>query len=137
VPGGLKSHPIQRNLKKKKLHKALIKSVMTYACPEWEFSADTTHILKLRRLQNKVFPNTGRFPKYTPVRELHVILQVPYTRIYDYVTKWFRQQAEVIQNHENAHVRDIGKGKNDTVNVRSLSLAAVKRTIVQVTRQPL
>jgi hypothetical protein len=28
------------------LHKALIKSVMTYACPAWEFSADT-HLIKL------------------------------------------------------------------------------------------
>jgi hypothetical protein len=33
--------------------------------------------------------------------------QVPY--INDYITKLCRQQAEVIQNHENANVRDIGK----------------------------
>jgi hypothetical protein len=35
--------------------------------------------------------------------------RVPY--VYDYVMKLCRQQAEVIQNHENANVRDIGKGK--------------------------
>jgi hypothetical protein len=35
------------------LHKALINSVMTYACPFWEIEADT-HLLKLQRLQNKV-----------------------------------------------------------------------------------
>jgi hypothetical protein len=29
--------------------------------------------------------------------------------IYDYTMKLFRQQAEVIQNHENSNVRDIGK----------------------------
>jgi hypothetical protein len=34
------------------LHKTLISSVMTYACPAWEFAADT-HLLKLQRLQNK------------------------------------------------------------------------------------
>jgi nitrate reductase alpha subunit len=34
---------------------------------------------------------------------------VPY--IYDYITKLYRQQAEVIQNHVNANVRDIGKGE--------------------------
>jgi hypothetical protein len=34
-------------------HKALIRSVLTYACPAWEFAADT-HLLKLQRLQNKV-----------------------------------------------------------------------------------
>jgi hypothetical protein len=31
--------------------KALIRSVMTYACPAWELAADT-HLLKLRRLQD-------------------------------------------------------------------------------------
>jgi hypothetical protein len=35
--------------------------------------------------------------------------QVPY--ISDYKTKLCRQRAEVIQNHENANVRDIGKGE--------------------------
>jgi hypothetical protein len=33
------------------LHKALITSVMTSACPAWEFAADT-HLLKLQRRQN-------------------------------------------------------------------------------------
>jgi hypothetical protein len=31
--------------------------------------------------------------------------------VYDYVTKLYRQQAEVIQNHENANVRNIGQSK--------------------------
>jgi hypothetical protein len=31
--------------------------------------------------------------------------------IYDYITKLCRQQAEVIQNHENADVRNIGQGE--------------------------
>jgi ribosome-binding factor A len=31
------------------LHKALIRSVMTYACPACEFAADT-HLIKLQRL---------------------------------------------------------------------------------------
>jgi hypothetical protein len=35
------------------LHNALIRSLMTYACPAWEFEADT-HLLKLQRLQNKL-----------------------------------------------------------------------------------
>jgi hypothetical protein len=34
------------------LHKALIKSVMTYVSPAWEFVADI-HLMKLQRLQNK------------------------------------------------------------------------------------
>jgi hypothetical protein len=44
-----------------------------------------------------------------PVREIHKAFQVPC--IYDFIMKLCRQQAEVIQNHENANVRDIGKGE--------------------------
>jgi hypothetical protein len=33
--------------------KALIRSIMTYACPTWEYAADA-HLLKLQRLQNRV-----------------------------------------------------------------------------------
>jgi hypothetical protein len=32
------------------LHKALIRSVMTYACPAWEFAVGS-HLLKLQQLQ--------------------------------------------------------------------------------------
>jgi hypothetical protein len=35
--------------------------------------------------------------------------KLPY--IYDYITKLCRQQSEVIQNHENADVRNIGEGE--------------------------
>jgi hypothetical protein len=87
-------------------HKALIRSVMTYACPAWKFAADT-HILTLQRLQNQVLSTTDTFPKCTRLRELHIALKVPY--IYDFITKLCRQQAEVIQSHGNANVRDIGK----------------------------
>jgi hypothetical protein len=31
--------------------------------------------------------------------------------VYDYITKSCRQQAEIIQNHENENVRYIGKGE--------------------------
>jgi hypothetical protein len=65
--------------------------------------------MKLKRLQNKVLRTIGNVPRRTPVRELHKALKIPY--ICDYVTKLCRQQAEVIQNHENINVRDIGKGE--------------------------
>jgi hypothetical protein len=35
-------------------------------------------------------------------------LKLPY--IYDYITKVSRQHAEVIYNHENANIRNIGQG---------------------------
>jgi hypothetical protein len=49
-----KSERLSANIKLT-LHKALIRSVMTYACPVWEFAAEC-HLLKLQRLQNKVLP---------------------------------------------------------------------------------
>jgi hypothetical protein len=45
----------------------------------------------------------------TLVRELHKAFNITY--IYDYVTKLCRQQAEDIQNHENANVLNIGQGE--------------------------
>jgi hypothetical protein len=50
------------------LHKALIRSVMTYACRAWEFAVDT-HFWKLQRLQNKVLRTTGKFSRCIPVHE--------------------------------------------------------------------
>jgi hypothetical protein len=38
---------------------------------------------------------------------LHKAFSIQY--IYDYITKLSRQKAEVIQNHENANVRNIGQ----------------------------
>jgi hypothetical protein len=77
---------------------------MTYASHTWEFEADT-HLMKLQRLQNKVLRTTGKFPRRTPVREMHMALKLPY--VYDYMAKLCRQQAKVIQNHENENVRSI------------------------------
>jgi hypothetical protein len=81
---------------------------MTYASPAWEFEANT-HLLKLQRFQNKVIRTIGNFPRRMPVRELHEAFNIPY--IYDYITKLCRQQAEIIQNHEYANVRNIGQGE--------------------------
>jgi hypothetical protein len=43
------------------------------------------------------------------VRDLHTAFNLPY--VYDYKTKLCRQQAEVIRNHENEHVRGIGQNE--------------------------
>jgi hypothetical protein len=73
------------------LHKALIRPVLTYACPAWELAADT-YLLKLQRMQNKDLYTIGNFPR-------HTAFNFPY--VYNYITELCRQQAEVIQNHEN------------------------------------
>jgi hypothetical protein len=81
---------------------------MTYACPAWEFAAET-YLLKLQRLQNKVLGTIGSFPRRTSVRDMHMAFQIPY--VHDYITKSRRQQAEVIQNNENENVCYIGQGE--------------------------
>jgi hypothetical protein len=96
---------------------------MTSTCPAWEFVADN-YLLKFQRLQNKDFLHDWKFFKaHSGSRFVR-----PY--IYNYIRKLCRQQAEVIQNHENANVRNTGQGAR---NIRRLNLAAVKRTTVQVT----
>jgi hypothetical protein len=76
--------------------------------------------LKLQRLQNKVLRTIGHFPRRTPVRELHVAFDIPY--VYDFITKLCRQQAEVIQNHVNPNVRNIGQGEDQHRKYKSLKL---------------
>jgi hypothetical protein len=86
----------------------------------------------LQLLQNKVLRTSGNFPRRTPVRDLQMAFKLPY--IHDYVTKLCRQQAEVIQNHENENVRNIGQSDPDTENKRGLHLAAVKHMTIHVTK---
>jgi hypothetical protein len=51
---------------------------------------------------------------------MHDAFQIPY--VYDYITKSCRQQAEVIQNHENENVRYIGQGEARHRNYKRLKL---------------
>jgi hypothetical protein len=102
-----KSEQLSANIKLT-FHKALIRSVITYVSSAWEFAAET-RLLKLQHLQNKVLRTIAKLPRSTTVRDLHMAFQIPY--VYDYVTKTCRQQAEVIQNHENENFRYIGQGE--------------------------
>jgi hypothetical protein len=102
-----KSQRLNANIKLT-IMKALIRSVMTYACPAWEFAAES-HLLKLQRLQNQFLRTIGNFPRRISVRDIHVAFQIPY--VYDFITKLCRQQAEIIQNHDNENVLNIGQGE--------------------------
>jgi hypothetical protein len=90
------------------LHMALIRRVMTYACPACEFAGDI-YLLKLQSMQNNVLRTTGNFSRCTSVHDLHNASNLPY--VYDYITKLCRQQAEEKQNHVNAHICSIGQGE--------------------------
>jgi hypothetical protein len=93
---------------------------MTYA---WEFAADT-HLMKLQRLQNKVLRTIGNFPRRTPVCDLHIAFKIPY--VYDYITKLCRQHREVIQNHDNENVRNVGQGGTRHRKYKSLKVSGVQ-----------
>jgi hypothetical protein len=82
--------------------------------------AADTHLLKLKRLQNKVLHSIGNFPRRTPVCDLYMAFKLPY--VSDYVTKLCRQQAEVIQNHEDSNVRNIGQGEAQHMKYKRLKL---------------
>jgi hypothetical protein len=115
-------------------HKALIRSVMNYACLAWEFPA-YTHLLKLQRLLNKVLRTIGNCPRCTQVRDLHTAFNLPY--VCDYIKKLYRQQAEVIPDHHNDHDRSIGKGEDRPRKYKRLKFGAVKLMTYQVTKVPL
>jgi hypothetical protein len=98
------------------VYRALIRSIMTYACPTWEFAADT-HLMKLLRMQNRVLRAIGNLDWRTPVRDLHLAFKIPY--VCDYVTKLCRRQAV---NHENPNVRAIGQGEHRHRKYKRLKL---------------
>jgi hypothetical protein len=87
--------------------------------PAWEFVAET-HVLKLQRVQNKVLHTIGNFPRHTSIWDTQVAFRVPY--VYDYVTKLCGRQTEIIHNHKNENVRNIGQGKTPHRKYKRLKL---------------
>jgi hypothetical protein len=90
------------------LHKAIVSSIKAYARPAWMFAAHTYHLI-LQHLWNEVLRATGNFLRHTSIRELHVAFNIPY--VCDFITILCRQQAAVIQSHDNENVRNIGQGE--------------------------
>jgi CRISPR/Cas system CSM-associated protein Csm2 small subunit len=65
-----------------------------------------THLLKSQRQKSKVLSTSGNFVRFTSAREVQAF-KVQY--IYDYTTKLFRQQIEVIKTNENANAYNTGQ----------------------------
>jgi hypothetical protein len=113
-----KSESLSANIKLI-LHKVLIRSVMTYICLAWELAADS-YLLKLQCMKNKVLSTIGNYPRCTPVSDLLTAFSLPH--VCDYITKLCRQRTEVIQNHQNEHVRGIGQAEARTRKYKKLIL---------------
>jgi hypothetical protein len=90
------------------MYRVLIRSIIIYVCPTWEFAADT-HLMKLQRLQNRILRAIGDLERSTSARDFHLAFKILY--VYDYITKLWRRQAEVILNHENPNLRTIRQGE--------------------------
>jgi hypothetical protein len=63
------------------------------------FSYDTQHYISSRSNKNEIFV-------------IFTWLSHFRTYVYDYITQLCRQEADFIQNHENANVRNIGQGEH-------------------------
>jgi hypothetical protein len=101
------------------LHKAQIRSLIIYAYPAWEFASDT-RLLKLELLQNKVLCTIGKFPRCTPVCELHMAFQV--LLIYDYIQNCTGNKQSWQKIIKMQMFMTSGNGKPITENIRGLSL---------------
>jgi hypothetical protein len=115
---------------------ALIRSVMTYACPAWELAADI-YLLKLQSMQSKVLRTIGNFPRCSPVRDLHRAFNVPYVYNYEYVTKCAGDKQKSYKIMRMNIFGALVMVKPYTENIRGLNLVVVKLTTVQVTKLPL
>jgi len=69
------------------------------------------------------FHTTGNCPRCTPARDLHTVLKIPHVHVF--ITKLYRQQAEVIKNH-NTNVRNAGKGKAQDKKRKRLNLGRLR-----------
>jgi hypothetical protein len=99
----LKNDRLNANIKIA-FHKALIRSVMTCACPTWESAADA-HLLKLQHLQKRVLCATGNFDRHTVDHNLLQIFKIPC--VYDYISKL----EEAGRSHQNPNVHENTQGR--------------------------
>jgi hypothetical protein len=57
------------------LYKALIRSIMTYACPTCKYEGDA-HLLKLQCLQNRVLCTIRNLDRSTMVHKMRVAFKI-------------------------------------------------------------
>jgi hypothetical protein len=113
------------------LHRSLIRSVMTYACPAWEFAADT-YLLKVQRLQNKVLRTISNLPRCISVRDMHVAFQIPY--VYDYKQSYAEDKQKSFTTMKMKMYVILDKAIPHVEYIKGLNLAVVNYTTVQVSR---
>jgi hypothetical protein len=85
----------------------MITSIMTQACPTWDYAADN-QFLKLQLLENRILRAVRNLYRCTPVRKMYVTLKIHY--VCGYITKLCMTQKNVVLKHDHPNVRDTGQG---------------------------
>jgi hypothetical protein len=112
-----------------------MRAVVTYAFPVWEFAADA-HLLNCSAYKTKVFRTTGNFQGAHRCARCRLISKCRTFRI-------TKRNCAVNEHRPDKTLKmkmfAISENvKPDTENkLKRLDLVAIKRTTVQVTRQPL
>ena len=81
------------------------------------------YLLRLRCLQNKIHRTIGNIPRRIQICDLHVPFKIPH--VHDFIIELRTQQAEVIQNHENETLRNIGQGEAEHRNCKRLGRGGI------------
>ena len=87
------------------LYKALLRPIITYACPVWG-NASKTHIKKLQVFQNKVLYMITKLPKFTPTWVLHKEAHIE--TINEYIQQSITRFNDSCQGHSNPMVARLG-----------------------------
>lgn len=88
------------------LYKALIRPIITYACPAWGHAAKT-HIKKLEIVQNKILYTITKLPRVTPLRTLH--REAGIETISEYIRRSTQQFYDSREGHTNPLVEGLGR----------------------------
>ena len=87
------------------MYTALLRSLITYACPVWGYAADV-HMNKLQIFQNKVLRLITKLPRVTPRWVIHRDTGIPTIKEYiENAAIRFRLSTE---GHENPLVAGLG-----------------------------
>jgi hypothetical protein len=88
--------------------------------------------MKLQRLQNKVLRTTGKYPRNTTIRDMHISFQITY--VHDYITNNAGNKPKSFNITRIYMFTILDKAKQDTENIRDLNLAVVRHMTVQVNK---
>jgi hypothetical protein len=110
------------------IYKALIRSMLTCACPAWEFAGDS-YLLKLQRLQNRVLRTSGNLPMH-----IRFANYIGHLRFHIYIItlpNYARRNQALYAIMSTLLFAPLAKAKHVTENLNDSNLVAVRDTIDQ------